>query len=43
MPLKRGSSQEVISHNIGKLIMEGRPRKQAVAIAYDKAKKRKRK
>ena len=43
MPLKRGSSQDVISHNIGKLIMEGKPRKQAAAIAYDKAKKRRKK
>ena len=37
MPLKKGSSQNVIGHNIGKLISEGYPRKQAAAIAYDKA------
>ena len=38
MPLKKGSSQDVIGHNIGKLITEGYPRDQASAIAYDKAK-----
>ena len=37
MPLKKGSSQNVIGHNIGKLISEGYPRAQAAAIAYDKA------
>jgi len=37
MPLKVGSSKAVISFNIGKLIEEGYPRKQAVAIAMDKA------
>jgi hypothetical protein len=37
MPLKKGSSQNVIGHNIGKLITEGYPRDQAAAIAYDKA------
>jgi|TARA_R100000742_G_C4278852_1_gene102261 hypothetical protein len=37
MPLKSGSSQQVISHNIGVLINEGKPRDQAAAIAYDKA------
>lgn len=37
MPLQRGSSQETISHNIGKLQEEGYPPKQAAAIAYDKA------
>jgi len=41
MPLKSGSSREVISHNIGKLINEGYKRDQATAIAYDKAGKSK--
>jgi len=39
MPLKKGSSRDVIGHNIGKLITEGYPRDQAAAIAYDKANK----
>lgn len=33
MPLRKGSSQAVISANIATLIREGRPRAQAVAIA----------
>ena len=37
MPLKKGSSQDVIGHNIGKLITEGYPRDQAAAIALKKA------
>lgn len=38
MPLKRGSSQNAINTNIGRLINEGYPRDQAVAIAHDHAK-----
>jgi len=36
MPLKKGSSQKVISQNIKELVDSGRPQKQAIAIAMDK-------
>ena len=37
MPLKRGKSNKVVGQNIGKLIAEGHPQKQAAAIALKKA------
>lgn len=33
MPLKKGSSDKVVSRNIRELVNSGRPQKQAVAIA----------
>lgn len=43
MPLFKGKSKKVVSKNIRKLVHEGRERKQAIAIALDKAKRGKRK
>jgi len=43
MPLKEGSSKEVISENIATEIKAGKPKDQAVAIAYSEAKKPKKK
>lgn len=37
MPLKEGSSQETISANIKREMESGKPQKQAIAIAFDKA------
>jgi hypothetical protein len=39
MPLKPGTSQAVISHNIAELIDYGYPKDQAVAIAHSEARR----
>lgn len=42
MPLKRGSSKKTIAANIRTEMHAGKPQKQAIAIAYSKAGKSKR-
>jgi hypothetical protein len=37
MPMKKGHSKKVISSNIATEIRHGKPRNQAIAIAYNKA------
>jgi len=43
MPLKTGKSKKAIDYNIGELIGTGRKPSQAVAIALEKAKGKKKK
>lgn len=43
MPLKRGKSKKVISANIKTEMHAGKPQKQAIAIAYSKAGKSRKK
>ena len=43
MPLKKGKSKKALSENIATEIRSGKPKKQAVAIAYSEARRSKKK
>jgi hypothetical protein len=43
MPLSKGSSKKAVSKNISKMMHEGRPQKQAIAIAMSNAGMKKKK
>ena len=43
MPLKKGKSKSTFEENFRRLLAEGYPKKQALAIAYDIQRKAKRK
>jgi preprotein translocase subunit SecD len=41
MPLRKGKSKKIITENIRTEIKNGKPRKQAIAIALSKSRERK--